>query len=119
MRVAAQFFMHGRPLGVSTIFLSQALYVNDNAFRQIVANANYSILLCIRNIKSVNLYAKSFLPEEKVSSFINLYKEIVLKPNNYAHLCIDFTKFIDSPLAIRTNIVDSKNEKVYEKCFTL
>ena len=119
LKLAAETFIRSRPLGIHTIFISQALYPNDNAFRQIVANANYSVLLSIRNIKSVSLYAKSFLPEEKVAPFIKLYTETVLKPNNFSHLCIDFTKFIDSPLAIRSNIALKNNEKDFEKCYKI
>ena len=117
MEKACKAFIHGRPFNISSIFISQTLFVNDNLFRIISLNVTHIILLTIRNIKSLKLYSKSFLPEESIDSFLSLYKHLVLDNIDHKHLLIDFSKPFPSVISFRSNIASEDGS--YEETFTI
>ena len=114
---AAKLFIYGRPSNVSVIFISQALFVNDNFFRIMNLNASHIIFLTIRNIKSLRLYVKSFMPEESLNDFINLYMKVVLQQAGFNHLLVDFQKPFPNNISFRSNIVPENDR--YEEAFSI
>ena len=113
MKVASESFVRARHLGVSLIFLSQNLYLQDRNYRVIGLNVTHVFLLKQRDLKQIILYAKSFLEDNLVQKFVDVYKKIVLKIK-YNYILIDFTKDYDSPLLIRSNLTGETYEKAYQ-----
>ena len=112
INLAGEVFVRGRHLNVSSIFITQNLFLSNSNFRQITLNTTHIIILRHRDEKQIICFARSFLSEEKVSKFLNLYKKIVAK-QKHQHLLIDFTIDIESPLAIRSSIVGDQYERAF------
>ena len=111
--LAGEIFVRGRHLNISCIFITQNLFLNNNEFRQISLNATHIIVLRNRDEKQIICFARSFLSDDKIKKFLTLYKKVVTK-EKHQHLLVDFTVDIDSPIAIRSNIVDGPYERVFE-----
>ena len=110
--LAGEVFVRGRHLNVSSIFLTQNLFLSNTNFRQITLNTTHIIILRHRDEKQILCFARSFLSDDKVKKFLNLYKKIVTK-QKHQHLLIDFTVDIDSPTAIRSSVVGGDYQKVF------
>jgi len=106
---AAEVYIRGRHLKISSIFLTQNLFFSDKNFRIISLNCTHVILFRTRDIGQIKFFIRSYLQGSQVENFINLYKRYVLK-EKHRYLMIDFTKDIESPLAIRKNVVDEGYE---------
>jgi len=106
---AAEVYIRGRHLNISAIFLTQNLFFSNSHFRVISLNASHYILFKSRDLKQISHFSRSFLLESQVESFIKLYRKYVMK-EKYRYILIDFTKDIESPLAIRKNIVGESYE---------
>lgn len=115
MEVAKTCFIKGRHQNISSIFLTQNLYLQDKAFRIIGLNCSHTILCKSRDLKQISLFAGSFLEKKLVASFIEVYKQMVQK-KKFGYILIDFQQDIDSPIAVRTNVF---NETPYESAFAL
>ena len=113
MKVASESFVRARHLGVSLIFLSQNLYLQDRNYRVIGLNVTHVFLLKQRDLKQIILYGKTFLEDNLVQKFVEIYKKIVLKIK-FNYILIDFTKDYDSPLLIRSNLTGEGYEKAYQ-----
>ena len=110
---AADIFTRGRHLGVSIILISQTIFLNDCNFRICMMNATHIGLFKNRSIKSVALFARSFLLDKQINNFLYLYRRLVLK-KPYGYCFLDFDKdFEENPLAIRSNIVEVGFERCY------
>jgi len=109
VETAAEVFIRGRHLNISSIFLTQNIFFSNKHFRIISINTTHVILLRSRDIKQVRCFASSFLTDTQIESFIRLYKKWVMH-EKFKYVLIDFTKDIDSPLAIRKNIVNEDYE---------
>jgi len=109
IETAAEVFIRGRHLNISSIFLTQNIFFSNKHFRIISINTTHVILLRSRDIKQVKCFASSFLTDVQIESFIRLYKKWVMR-EKFKYVLIDFTKDIDSPLAIRKNIVNEDYE---------
>ena len=113
MKIASESFVRARHLGVSLIFLSQNLYLQDRNYRVIGLNVTHVFLLKQRDLKQIILYGKTFLEDNLVQKFVEIYKKIVLKIK-FNYILIDFTKDYDSPLLIRSNLTGEGYEKAYQ-----
>ena len=71
--LAGEVFIKGRHLNISSIFITQNLFLNDNNFRQITLNTTHIIVLRHRDEKQILCFARSFLSDDKVKQFLSLY----------------------------------------------
>ena len=115
MKIAGEVFIRGRHLNISSIFITQNIFLADKEFRAISLNATHITLLRHRDMKQILCFARSFLTEEKVKKFLDLYKKVVIK-EPYSHILIDFTKDIEAPLMLRSGIASATT---YEKTYLL
>ena len=116
MKIAAESFTRGRHMNVSLIFCTQNLFLADKTYRTITLNLTAAFLLRIRDSRQVSLYGNTFLPKEKINCFLELYKQVVFKERKYGYLMIDFTKFSENPLALRSYIFEDEG---YERACQL
>ena len=116
MKIAAESFTRGRHMNVSLIFCTQNLFLADKTYRTITLNLTAAFLLRIRDSRQVSLYGNTFLPKEKINCFLELYKQVVFKERKYGYLMIDFTKFSENPLALRSYIFEDEG---YERAYQL
>ena len=115
MVLAADIFIRGRHLNTSIILISQCIYYNDQNYRICMLNSSHCLLFKSRSIKTVKLFARSFLDDKKIENFVKLYRKNVIK-KRFGYLLVDYDKDIEEDsLSIRTDIID----KGYEKCFLL
>ena len=110
-------FIRGRHLNISSILITQNLFLADKNFRQISLNITCIVLLRHRDMKQILTFGRSFLPDSKVKQFLSLYTKIIAK-GKFNHLLIDFTSDFDSPISIRSSVVNL-NEGEYEKAYLL
>ena len=108
-RVALNIFIRGRHKHISCIYVVQNIYHQDKMFRSIALNANYVILLRMRDSRQIRTFASSFLDRSKISKFLEVYGKYVAN-KKYGHLLIDFGKYNTSPLLIRSNIAGEGKE---------
>ena len=116
MKVAAECFTRGRHKNLSLIFCTQNLFLADKAYRTITLNLTAAFLLRIRDTRQVTLFGKTFLNNDKITDFIALFKKLVYEEGDYGYLLIDFTKFSENALALRSHIFEDEG---YERAFTL
>ena len=116
MKVAAECFTRGRHKKLSLIFCTQNLFLADKAYRTITLNLTAAFLLRIRDTRQVTLFGKTFLNNDKITDFIALFKKLVYEEGDYGYLLIDFTKFSENALALRSHIFEDEG---YERAFTL
>ena len=115
-KVATECFIRGRHKNVSLIFCTQNLFLADKAYRTITLNLTAAFLLRIRDTRQVTLFGKTFLNNDKITDFIALFKKLVYEEGDYGYLLIDFTKFSENALALRSHIFEDEG---YERAFTL
>ena len=114
LTLAGEVFIRGRHLNVSSIIVTQNLFLSDKNFRQISLNTTHIVIFKHRDEKQIVCFARSFLTDTKVKQFHALYKKVVAK-KKHQYLMIDFTVDIDSAIAVRTNVVN----EYYEQAFLL
>lgn len=114
-KIAANIFVTGRHLNISAVYLTQNIFLNDKDFRIISLNATHIFLNTLRDLRQVRYFARSFLSDEQINHFENLYKKVVLG-KKYKYLLVDFSANIDSPLRIRSNIL---NEDGYMRAYVI
>ena len=112
LTLAGEVFIRGRHLKISALFCSQNLFFSDKNFRQVTLNTSHIILLRHRDEKQIVCFARTFLSDEKVKKFLNLYKKVVGK-KRHQHLLVDFTTDLDCPLMFRSNIAGEGYERVF------
>ena len=61
----------GRHLNISTIFITQNLIFNDKNFRHISLNVTGYFLFRTRDQGQITYFGRSFLPKDKIESFLN------------------------------------------------
>lgn len=108
-RIALNIFIRGRHKEISCIYIVQNIYHQNKMFRTIALNANYILLLRMRDLRQIKLFASSFLEQSKILQFLDLYSKYVTK-RKYGYILIDYSKDVDSPLMLRTNIVNEDKE---------
>ena len=72
INLAGEIFVKGRHLNVSSIFITQNLFLSNNNFRQISLNASHVILLRHRDEKQIICFARTFLSDQKTKQFLAL-----------------------------------------------
>lgn len=110
LKHATEVFIKGRHKNISSIFLTQNIFLPNKDYRCISLNSTHVILMRMRDIRQITHFSSTFLTQEKREAFLNLYKLIVLK-EKYRYLLIDFTQNSDSKLQLRTNLVGEGLEK--------
>lgn len=115
IRLAGNVFTRGRHYGISSIFLTQNIFLSDKYYRAISLNATHVILFRTRDVNQIKYFGKTFLKDTEINPFIVLYKKIVLQ-KQFGYLCIDFKTRIDK-LRFRTNLLLEEGEFV--KAFQL
>jgi len=115
LETAAEVFIRGRHKNISSIFITQNLFLNNNHYRQIALNVSHIVLLRTRNLSQISCFSKSFLTNSQVSDFVKVYRRHVMR-EKFKYLMIDFTKDVESPLAIRKNIL---GEEKYESAILI
>ena len=98
----------------SVVLLTQNLFYSDKHYRTLALNTSGTFLLKQRDFRQIRTYAATFLDKQKVEHFLKLYN--TLMNERYSYIFIDYTKPVDSPLALRTNLTDDKG---YEIAFKL
>ena len=116
MKIAAESFTRLRHKNVSLIFCTQNVFLPDKTYRTITLNLTASFLLRMRDCRQVSLYGKTFLTKDKIDCFLELYKRVVFKERQYGYLMVDFTKFSENPLALRSYIFEDEG---YERAYQL
>lgn len=114
LNIAANIFSKGRHQSISCIFITQNLFLCDKKYRTISLNASHFLLFKMRDLNQIRHFSKTFLNKEKSQYFLAIYRKYVLN-SKYGYLLIDFNQSHDSPLMIRTNILNEYKEM----CFTL
>ena len=112
LTLAGEVFIRSRHYNVSVILVTQNLFLSDKNFRQITLNTTHIIILRNRDERQIITFARSFLPNEKLKKFLDLYKKIVTK-KRHQYLMVDFTADCDSPLLIRTSIIGEGYERAF------
>ena len=79
----------GRHLNISTIFITQNLIFNDKNFRHISLNVTGYFIFKTRDQGQISYFGRSFLSKEKIGSFVNFYKKVVVK-KKYPYLYLDY-----------------------------
>ena len=113
LATCAETFTRGRHLGISVILITQNLFLNDKNYRIISLNCTHVVIFRNRDVRQIFCFARSFLQNDLVQIFVNLYKRLVMNtPHGY--MVIDFNKNTDNPLFIRSSVVDEDYEKAYK-----
>ena len=112
LTLAGEVFIRGRHLNVSSIVVTQNLFLSDKNFRQISLNTTHIVIFKHRDEKQIVCFARSFLSDSKLKQFHLLYKKVVAK-KKHQYLLVDFTTDIDSAVAIRTNVLGDGYERAF------
>ena len=107
LQVVANVFAKGRHRGISCIFVTQNLYLADKHYRTISLNASHFLLFKMRDIRQIAHFARTFIERENQDSFVSCYRKNVLE-KEYGHLLVDFTKQMNNPLMLRSNLLGSE-----------
>ena len=113
MKLAGETFIRGRHKKVSSLFLTQNIFLSDQNYRIISLNATHAVIFRVRDLRQIQLFGKTFLQDSSIHSFIATYKKNVIN-GDFGYILVDFTKNFDSPLMIRTNILGEGYEKAIE-----
>lgn len=113
LATCAETFTRGRHLGLNVILITQNLFLNDKNYRIISLNCTHVAIFRNRDIKQIFCFARSFLENDLVNIFVNLYKRLVMN-TNHGYIFIDFNKNIDNALFIRSSVVNEGYEKAYK-----
>ena len=113
LKIAAETYTRGRHLGLSSILLTQNLYYPDPNYRLISLNSTHIIVFRNRDIKQISCFARTFLENEDVKMFVNLYKKNVMNVK-HGYIMVDFLKNTNDPLNIRTSVVNEGFEKAFK-----
>ena len=111
--IASESFIRSRHMKVSLVLLTQNLNLADPSYRIISLNSTHVIIFRNRDVKQISCFARSFLENDEVKIFVELYKKTVLNVR-HGYLLVDFTKNSGDPLNIRTNIVDEGYERAFK-----
>lgn len=108
-KIIANCFVRGRHIGLSSLFLTHNLFHNGPFFRLINLNSSGLVIFKSRDLRQIKYVASTFLPKEKVDTFMKIYSKYVSNVK-YGYIYIDFLKSFESPLFIRTNIANENFE---------
>lgn len=101
----ANVFIKGRHLGISSILISQNLFMHGKHARTISLNCNYFLLLKQRDIGQVETLGRQLYGRERAKTFLTAYKRAVMeKP--YGYLLADVAITTPEALSLRSNIAD-------------
>ena len=117
LKIAATLFSKGRHKSISTIFITQNLFIPSKYYRVISLNASHVIIFKIRDISQISYFGRTFLDSTHYKKFLDVYRKYVTN-KEYGYLLIDFTKSSASKLFIRFNIT-ANNIDNYERCIVL
>ena len=94
IQLAAECFTRIRHFNASIVICSQNLFYNNCSYRTILHNCTHIFLLRTRNTNQVKTFGKTFLSDNQIENFLEIYRNIVLK-SKYRYILLDFTKDID------------------------
>ena len=99
--IAKLFTVDGRHMNLSLVFLSQRLFKNDEAFRQITRNSDYyCIFKSVRDVCEIRTLAHQMTPGSL--ELVDIYQKATSKP--WSYLFIDLTQECDQELRYRYNL---------------
>ena len=113
LKIAAETYTRGRHMGLSSILLTQNIYLPDPNYRLISLNSTHIVIFRNRDIKQISCFRRTFLENESVKMFVNLYKKVVMNIN-HGYVMVDFTKNVDDPLNIRSSVVNEGYERAFK-----
>lgn len=101
----ANVFIKGRHLGLSSILITQNLFMQGKHARSISLNCNHFILHKQRDLSQIELLGRQLYGRDKAKTFLNIYKRAVAeKP--YGYLLADVSITTPEVLSLRSNIAD-------------
>ena len=99
--VAHLYTVDGRHMNLSLIFLSQRLFKNDEAFRQISRNSDYyCIFKSVRDVCEIRTLAQQMTPGSL--ELVDIYQKATKNP--WSYLFIDLTQECDESLRYRYDL---------------
>ena len=99
--VATEFFIRGRKLNISLVFIAQSYFPVPKNFR---LNSTHNLVLKIPNNQELQQITFNHLSDIAFKDFMNLYKKYIANPNSF--LVIDTTLASDNPLRIRKKLLE-------------
>jgi len=109
--VCTLFTMHSHHRNISTFLITQNIFHQNKAMRDITLNAHYLILLAQRrDVSQIHTLAGQILPYRR-EEFTSVYKEATSKP--YGYLLCSFHPRNKHRFYLRYNIFPSEIEIVY------
>ena len=111
--IASDSYVRARHNNTSLIFLTQNIYFSNPNYRVISLNCTHIVIFRNRDIKQISCFGRTFLENEDVKTFVNLYKKEVLD-KKYGYILVDFTKNMNDPLILRTYVADETHQKVFK-----
>lgn len=109
----ANVFIKGRHLGLSSILISQNLFMQGKYARSISLNCTHFVLLKQRDLGQIELLGRQLYGRDRAQAFLSIYKRAVAgKP--YGYLLADVCITTPEVLSLRSNIAnDGSCEVVY------
>ena len=109
------FTVNSHHLNISTIFVTQHLYVDNNAFRTMRINANYLVLFKNpASLSQAETFFRSFR-RRHAAELTRVYEEMTQEPHTY--MLIDLHQTTPEALRIRTKIFPDEIGVVYVPVF--
>lgn len=107
-------FIKGRHSNISTILVTQNLFLSGKHSRNISLNTSHFILLRQRDIAQIQCLARQLFGAKKSSAFVDIYKQVVFR-KPYSYILIDLSINTPECLQFRSNIVgESPGELVFQ-----
>ena len=96
--VVTEFFIRGRKLNISIVFITQSYFKVPKDFR---LNSTYFFIMKIQNKRELQQIALNHLADIDFKDFMKFYKKFTTKP--YSFLVNDITLLSHDPLRFRKN----------------
>ena len=104
------YYTHGRHSQISPILLSQNLFAKGKFSRDLILNCSHIILLRTRDLSQLSILSRQIYGKGFSNKIPDVYN-FIAKKYKFPHLLIDLTGTVNEKLELRSNIIDSEENK--------
>ena len=104
-KIVVDCFTKGRHSNISTILITQNLFLSGKYARNISLNASHFILLRQRDLSQIQCLGRQLFGSGHSTKFLEIYRQVIFR-KPYSYLLVDLSINTPESLQFRSNIVD-------------
>ena len=104
-KIVVDCFTKGRHNNISTILITQNLFLSGKYARNISLNASHFILLRQRDLSQIQCLGRQLFGSSNSAKFLQIYQQVVFR-KPYSYLLVDLSINTPESLQFRSNIVN-------------